>query len=231
MQQHTDAVEFQFWGRVSYDDALERMNAAQQARRAGEIADTVFYLEHPPVITHGRATPAEHLHRREHGIPIVEIPRGGMATYHGPGQLVGYAIVNLSERRGGNGPDVGGFLRALESGIIAYLVENWRIRSCARPGFTGVWVSDRPGMRKIASIGVSVRRGVTAHGFALNLSTDLSAFSVIVPCGNEHDAMTSVQHEMELAGDTPYLCVTESLARDAHTHVSNALANAGWGKP
>jgi lipoate-protein ligase B len=223
-----EALAFEYWGRVAYQEALQRMGDVQLARRSGAIPDTICYVEHPPVITFGRTTPPAHLNRCEHGVPVVEVPRGGLATYHGPGQLVGYGIVRLTVGDTGAGLDVGRYLRGLEAGLVDYLHGTWQLPAGTRPGFTGVWVSEHSGPRKIASIGISVRRGVTAHGFALNISTDLSAFDAIVPCGNESDTMTSVQREVELTGDTPYLCVTESLARDVHRYLCRALSRTGW---
>lgn len=216
-------------GRVEYKEALDAMEQAREGRRNAQIPDTFIYLEHEPVVTYGRSTPPEHLHRREHTLPTVEVSRGGLATYHGPGQLVGYGIIDLSKRADGLRPDIAEYLRALESGLIDFLLYKYDLRALQREGHTGVWVQDEHGMRKIASIGVSARHWVTAHGFALNLSPDLEAFGSIVPCGEEAEAvMTSVENECRLAG-RPY--EPESMldvARRVHVHICNALHKSGW---
>ncbi len=180
-------------GRRPYREVLDLQRDLCRQRAAGELAeDLLLLVEHEPVVTLGRGTrpgslpisPAE-LERR--GVPVVEVERGGDVTYHGPGQLVGYPILDLRGHR----QDLHWYLRTLEDGLSAALgilgVEAGR-----RPGLTGVWTAGR----KIASIGIHVKQWVTFHGFALNVTTDLSLFDLIVPCGIEDVVMTSVAEEL-----------------------------------
>ena len=184
-------------GIVPYGEALSRQRALAESRIAGRLAhDTLLLLEHPPVVTLGRGTratslplPPELLQRR--GIEVFEIERGGDVTYHGPGQLVGYPIFDLTAHR----QDLHWFLRQLEEALIVALAR-LAIAGERRPGYTGVWTQGR----KIASIGIHVRQWVTWHGFALNVTTDLSPFDLIVPCGIPDVVMTSVEKELTGAG-------------------------------
>lgn len=149
------------------------------ARQAGAIPDTVIFVEHDPVVTMGRSADQEHLLMPRdllaaRGIDVFEVERGGSATYHGPGQLVGYPILDLSRL----GEDVGRYMRTLESTIID-TVAAFGIVARRRPGYPGVWVDGA----KICAMGVAIKRRVTMHGFALNVSTDLDGFGVINPCG------------------------------------------------
>lgn len=179
-------------GLTDYGEALELQRRLARARIAGALADDLLLLlEHPRVITLGRGArganvlaSAELLAGR--GVEVHEIERGGDVTYHGPGQLVGYPIIDLSNHR----QDLHWYLRQLEEVLIRALA-TFGIGGTRVEGYTGVWVSDR----KIASIGVHVTRWVTFHGFALNVSTDLSDFDLIVPCGIEAVKMTSVVEE------------------------------------
>lgn len=180
-------------GRMAYSEALALQRDLAQ-RRIDRIVDhdLLLLVEHPPVITLGRGSRAEHLVApREFldvkGVEVFEVERGGDITYHGPGQLVGYPIYDLSEHR----KDLHWFLRALEDGLIATLGA-FGIPGGRRAGFTGVWT----GGRKIASIGIHVKQWVTWHGFALNVMTDLSLFDLIVPCGIPDVTMTSIQKEL-----------------------------------
>jgi lipoyl(octanoyl) transferase len=166
-------------GRVDYGSALELQQQAEADRKLGRIPDQLFLLEHPHVITLGRNGHMENLLASDQildraGIAFYPINRGGDVTYHGPGQLVGYPILDLREWK----RDVGGYVRALEQCIIDTLAD-FGIEAGRIPKLTGVWVDDR----KIAAIGVHLSRWVTSHGFALNVSTDLSYFQYIVPCG------------------------------------------------
>jgi lipoate-protein ligase B len=180
-------------GRMPYGPALELQRDLARRRIAREIPrDLLLLVEHPPVITLGRGSQAAHLPTpREFldasGIEIFEIERGGDVTFHGPGQLVGYPIFDLSEHRA----DLHWFLRQMEQALIVAL-EPLGITGERRAGYTGVWT----GGRKLASIGVHVRQWVTWHGFALNVTTDLSYFDLIVPCGIPDVVMTSVQREL-----------------------------------
>jgi len=192
-------LEVRELGCVAYADALALQDELLAARRRGACPDTLLLLEHPPTITLGRSAHAEHLLAgadalAARGIALHEVARGGDVTYHGPGQLVGYPIVDLAAR---GAPDVSAWLRGLESAVgeaLAVLGVRWH----RRPGWTGVFVDDpearRP--RKIASIGVGVRGWVSWHGFALNVDLDLAGFDAIVPCGLHGVEMTSVAREL-----------------------------------
>jgi len=186
-------------GTVEYREALELQERIRAARQRDEVPDILLTLEHWPVYTRGRRSGPGELPMgddwyRMQGIDIVEPNRGGELTYHGPGQLVGYPIVRVD--------DVVGYVRMLEAALVTALGEEG-IRARARPedgpDYTGVWV----GERKIASIGVHVARGVTTHGFAVNVENDLQPFQWIVPCGLEGVQMTSLIKETgRLAGQT-----------------------------
>jgi len=175
-------------GRVGYAEAL----ALQEQIVAEKIAnpaqpDTLLLLEHEPVYTIGR-TPDRTSLREPESLPhpLVTISRGGQATYHGPGQLVGYPILDLNRR----GRDLHVYLRALEEFLVGVCV-HFGVAAQRREGLTGVWV----GERKIASIGVGVRRWISLHGFALNVCGDLSAFQQITPCGIAGVEMTNLERE------------------------------------
>lgn len=170
-------------GVVDYAAALALQDAAVAARTRDDIGDTLLLLEHQHVFTLGRGGDQNYVTNPPDGIPIYRVSRGGQVTYHGPGQLIGYPIVKLA----GTERDVSRYLRKLEQTMIGALHE-FGIEAGRRDGMTGVWV----GGRKIASIGVGIRRWVTLHGFALNVATDLSYFDAIVPCGIEGCRMTSI---------------------------------------
>jgi lipoyl(octanoyl) transferase len=173
-------------GVVPYRAALEWQHSLVRERIAGrQDHDLLLLLEHPAVVTLGRTADAAHL-LRPGGIEVVEVERGGDATFHGPGQLVGYPILDLTGHR----RDVHWYLRTLETALITALAE-LGIAAGRNPGYTGVWIEDR----KIASIGVHVKHWVTSHGFALNVTTDLSQFDRIVPCGIAGVEMTSIERE------------------------------------
>ena len=173
-------------GRVPYREALEWQRSVAQARIEGQLDhDVLLLLEHPAVVTVGRTAQPRHLLDTA-GIEVVEVERGGDVTYHGPGQLVGYPILDLRRYR----PDLHWYLRALEQALIEALAR-LGIPAQPRAGYTGVWVRGR----KIASIGVHVKQWVTWHGFALNVSTDLAQFDRVVACGIPGVEMTSVERE------------------------------------
>jgi lipoate-protein ligase B len=180
-------------GRVGYAEALELQRDVARARIDGSVAEDVLLLvEHPPVVTLGRSSKQQHLLASpallaQRGIELFEVERGGDVTFHGPGQLVGYPIIDLKRHR----KDLHWYLRQLEQGLIDALAQ-LRISAERNVGYTGVWTQGR----KIASIGVHARDWVTWHGFALNVSTDLSYFDVIVPCGIQAVTMTSVEREL-----------------------------------
>ena len=173
-------------GVVPYREALEYQRSLARDRIEGRLDhDVLVLLEHPPVVTLGRGAHAENVLHDE-GIDVVEVERGGDVTYHGPGQLVGYPIFDLRNHR----QDLHWYLRTLEQALIEGLAI-LGIPAERSAGYTGVWTRGR----KIASIGVHVKQWVTWHGFALNVTTDLSAFSRIVPCGIPGVEMTSVLRE------------------------------------
>jgi lipoate-protein ligase B len=167
---------------------LRRQEELVRQRLLGIVPDTLILVEHPPVVTLGRAKPRGNLlldpaMLAAQGVEFFEITRGGDATYHAPGQLVGYPIFDLRQ----HGCDVLRFCRGMEAALIATLAE-FGIVGEAVPGRAGVWVRGK----KIASLGISVRRWVTFHGFALNVTTDLAGFQVIRPCGEDPGIMTSM---------------------------------------
>ena len=189
----TAAIETRWLGRISYGDALAMQEEIVAQKRASESAgDELLLLEHEPVYTIGRTPDQSSLRGAAHlPHPLFPINRGGQATYHGPGQLVGYPIIDLRRYE----QDLHRYLRWIED-VVIELLAGYRIDAQTRAGLTGVWVEDR----KIASIGVGVKQWITMHGFALNVSGDLSAFDQIVPCGIANVAMTSIEKE---AGHAP----------------------------
>lgn len=192
-------------GLVDYAAALAWQQALVAQRIAAEIPDSLVLLEHPPVFTLGRGGDERYL--LDPGqVPVHRVGRGGEVTFHGPGQLVGYPILDLKP----HGKDVHRYLRLLEDVVIATLAA-WGIAANRREGLTGVWV----GTDKIASIGIGVRRWVTFHGFALNVNPELSYFSAIVPCGLPGVRMTSMQELLkeELPLDTVQSTIVQSFAR------------------
>ncbi len=186
MAWHCYLLEF---GRVDYPTALELQENVVKSRLLGRGEDVLILLEHSPVITIGRGggsedilVPLETLERM--GVKIYQVPRGGRVTYHGPGQLVGYPCLDLRRY----GKDVHGYLRLLEEVLIRVL-DGYNVKARRVTGHAGVWV----GGKKIAAIGIHVRRWITSHGFALNVSTDLGYFDMIVPCGVKNRAVTSLE--------------------------------------
>ncbi|MDQ3850098.1 MAG: lipoyl(octanoyl) transferase LipB [Actinomycetota bacterium] len=184
-------------GMVEYRAALALQEHVRAARQAGALPDVLLLLEHPAVYTRGRRSqpgelPMGEAWYRTQGIDVVATDRGGRVTYHGPGQLVGYPIMAID--------DVIAYLRTMEGAIVAALADAG-VRAHARPDdgpdFTGVWTQGR----KIASIGVHVSRGVTTHGFAVNVHNDLEPFSWVVPCGLEDVRMTSLRRESGRGGE------------------------------
>jgi lipoyl(octanoyl) transferase len=175
-------------GRTPYVEAWELQRSLAGAVSQGAVPDTVLLLEHPPVVTLGRRTEDGELHLPEHAdVEIVETNRGGKSTFHGPGQLVGYPILDLKRHK----RDLHWYLRQVEEALIRALAKAG-IGAERSAGFTGVWTKGR----KIASIGVHARDWVTWHGFALNVSTDLSYFDLLVPCGIQAVTMTSIDREL-----------------------------------
>ena len=193
-------------GRVSFGDALqlqEKLVAEKRTDRSS--ADQLLLLEHEPVYTIGRTPDQSSLRGEAHlPHPLFPINRGGQATYHGPGQLIGYPIIDLRDY----GQDLHRYLRWLEQLLIETLGEVG-VAATTRHGLTGVWVNDR----KIASIGVGVRHWITMHGFALNVCGDLGPFNHIVPCGISNVTMTSIEREAGMPRSVPELAsVVEMIA-------------------
>ena len=179
-------------GLLGHGEALALQERLRERRVAGEIPDVLLLLEHPPVYTRGRRSEPGDLPMgedwyRAQGVEVVDVDRGGKVTYHGPGQLVGYPIMAVH--------DVLAFVRTMEDAVVAALADEGvaaRARPDEGPDFTGVWV----GERKIASIGVHVARGVTTHGFAVNVDNDLQPFEWVVACGLPEVRMTSLSAQV-----------------------------------
>jgi len=206
-------VDVRRLGRVPYDQAWSLQNRVADERRAGLIPDTLILLEHPHTYTIGRSGTRDHVFLNEEemaarGITCLDVDRGGDVTYHGPGQLVGYPILDL-----GPTPDVGLYLRNLEGCLIDVLAD-FGITAGRLSGYTGVWI----GNRKIAAIGIKVSQSVTTHGFALNVSTDLSLFTHILACGIPDKGVTSMRLEL---GAAPSMVAVEDtvIARFAERFV------------
>jgi lipoate-protein ligase B len=178
---------------MPYAEALELQRSIARDRISGGISqDVLLLMEHPPVVTLGRSSKEKHLvaspeFLQSHGVELFEVERGGDVTYHGPGQLVGYPIVDLKRHR----QDLHWYLRKLEEVLINTLAD-YGIPGERNASYTGVWTRGK----KIASIGVHARDWVTWHGFALNVTTDLSYFELIVPCGINGVVMTSIAREL-----------------------------------
>jgi len=159
----------------------------------GEVVDkkrpnTLLLLQHPSVYTAGRRT--QEAERPQDGTPVIDVDRGGKITWHGPGQLIGYPIVRLAKPT-----ELVGFVREIEAGLIA-VCDELGIKAQCVAGRSGVWIRDEKGDRKIAAIGIRVAKGVTMHGFALNICPDLTPFSQIIPCGIEDAEVTSMEKEL-----------------------------------
>jgi lipoyl(octanoyl) transferase len=192
-------------GLIPYERARLLQRRLEDARIAREVPDMMLLLEHPPVYTRGRRSTADGLPMgedwyRAKGIEVCDTDRGGRVTYHGPGQLVGYPIVSLKPYDN----DVHDYIRRLERTMITALAE-WQVEAGLIPGLTGVWTPER---RKIGSIGVHVNRGVTTHGFAINVDNDLEPFEWIVPCGIESCQMTSLARELGAEPDLDTFATT-----------------------
>ncbi len=216
-------------GRVPYADALAIQQQVIAARKQNLIADTLLLLEHPPVITLGRNSHRSNILADEsllatRGIELHEINRGGDVTYHGPGQLVGYPIIDLrGDLPGKKGPHLGpvDYVRLLEEVLIRTCGDFGIMaqRICKR---TGVWTiaSGSISEKKVAAIGVHVSQGVTSHGFALNVTTDLRDFDWIIPCGIADRQVTSLEQEFDPA-------TTVSAPPDMHAAINSVSRNFG----
>ncbi|RJP57424.1 MAG: lipoyl(octanoyl) transferase LipB [Ignavibacteriales bacterium] len=184
-----DYIDLDF---IDYDKAWDLQKEIFKLRTTDEINDTFFLLEHPHTYTLGKTADKKNLISNEaflnkYGIKVYDIDRGGDITYHGPGQIVGYPIIKLSEWK----EDTHLYLRNLEQ-IIIDVCSDYGLQTGRIDGLTGVWIEDR----KIAAIGIKVSRWVTMHGFAFNINTDLNLFNGIIPCGITNKKVTSLQHEL-----------------------------------
>ena len=184
----TQALALKKLGLIDYMKAWKIQSEFHREVVEGSRPSTLLLLEHPPVYTAGRRTLESE--KPTDGSTVIDVDRGGKITFHGPGQIVGYPIITLK-----NGSDVVGFVRELENALIAICAEFGvkTERYCER---SGVWIRDEKGDRKIAAIGLRVARGVTMHGFALNVNPDLSYFDRIIPCGIADAGVTSLSHEL-----------------------------------
>jgi len=205
-------------GRIPYREALELQRHAVSALVSGASADAIYFAEHEPVLTVGRAGRSASLRAnpallRARGVEVIPVERGGDITYHGPGQIVAYPILALDGLPAGR--DLHRYLRDLEEVLIGML-DGYGIRAGRRPPHTGVWVEDR----KVAAIGVAVRRWVTLHGFALNVDPDLSHFDWIHPCGIRDLGVTSMR---VLLGEAPPRAEILARLRESFARM--------WGRP
>ena len=184
----TDSISVEHMGLVEYQEAWAHQREIQAKVIDGAKPNTLILLEHPSVYTAGRRT--ENHERPIDGTPVVDVDRGGKITWHGEGQIVGYPIIKLRNRN-----DVVGFVREIESALIAACAELGVAseRYCER---SGVWIRDEKGDRKIAAIGIRVAKGVTMHGFALNVNPDMTAYDRISPCGFTDTGVTSLAQEL-----------------------------------
>jgi lipoyl(octanoyl) transferase len=218
-------------GTLPYGEAWRLQRRLALARSAGEVGDCVLLLEHPPVYTLGRNTDAGHLGAgpealRALGAECLEVDRGGSVTFHGPGQLVGYPILRLADHFPLEGePERGdaiAYVRGLEEALIR-TAATFGVGAARRPGYTGAWV----GMEKLAAIGVKLAGGVTLHGVALNVATDLAWFSRVTPCGISDGGVTSLER-LGASGLTP-ADVAPELAKALGAVLSAAVKPAGNG--
>jgi lipoyl(octanoyl) transferase len=223
----TTTLQTQWLGRISFADALALQEEIVRQKRARPgMPDELLLLEHDPVYTIGRTPDQSSLRGATHlPHPLFEINRGGQATYHGPGQLVGYFLIDLRRY----GQDLHRYLRWIEA-LLIELLASYEIEATTRPGLTGVWIDGR----KIASIGVGVRHWITMHGFALNVNGDLAPFEAITPCGIANVTMTSIEEETgarlqieRVASETAKLAEE----RVAHLLGSARASRAGFGAP
>ena len=201
-------------GRISYKEALELQHRAVSARALNQSGDVIYFAEHEPVLRAGRAGQAESLRvpkalLRARGVEVVPVERGGDLTYHGPGQIVAYPILALASLP--HGRDLHRYLRDLEEVLIRTLA-TYGLPASRRHPYTGVWVGDR----KVAAIGVAVRRWITFHGFALNVDPDLGHFEWIHPCGIRNLGVTSMR---ALLGEAPPRAEVLARIRDAFASV------------
>jgi lipoyl(octanoyl) transferase len=216
-------------GRIDYRDAWQLQHELVAARSAGDIPDQLLLLEHPPVLTLGRQSDPAHVRAgaaelAQRGIELIRVERGGEVTYHGPGQLVAYPIVKIAERRLFLRP----FVRALEQAMID-TAASFGVTADRRPGYPGCWCaadSDRP--RKLGALGLRVERGISYHGIALNVTTNLTDFELIDPCGMPAVEVTSIAREASwpAAGRRPLTASVEHAAALFGAHLERLLPAA-----
>lgn len=211
--EEVDGIEWRVSdGLVPYEEALTFMEGRAEAIRAGTGRECVWLLEHPPLFTAGTsADPAELVNPL--GFPVFEAGRGGRYTYHGPGQRVGYVMLDLDRR----GRDVRRLVHSLESWIIAALAE-LGVEAHRAPGRIGIWVGEGPREAKIAALGIRVKRWVTLHGFSINVAPDLAHYSGIVPCGISEFGVTSLSANGK---ETPMSRVDTALKRSFHLFLND----------
>ncbi len=181
---------------VSYEEALSEMNARVSDIHEGKKEELIWLLEHPPLYTAGTSAKEEDLRNPE--FPVYETGRGGEYTYHGPGQRIAYAMLDLKQRYAK--PDIKHYIWSLEEWIIKILAQ-FDIKGERRAGRVGIWVETEKGEKKIAAIGVRVRHWITLHGFSLNIDPDLSHFDGIVPCGISEYGVTSMKEPLKTPPD------------------------------
>jgi len=198
----------QYLGPVPYQQAHDLQEQIVASRKSGEAPDTLLLLEHPHVITLGRSANPANVLAREAGVEVFDTGRGGDVTYHGPGQLIGYPIINLAPDR----CDIRRYVRDLEE-VLIRVAGDYGITAARIQGLTGIWVENE----KLAAIGVRISRWVTMHGFALNVSTDLRFFDLIVPCGINDRGVTSLE---KLLGRSPDII---EVARSAANHFGSVF--------
>lgn len=201
-------------GPVDYQKCWQLQREIHEKVATGDAKNTLIFVEHPSVYTAGRRT--DIAERPQDGTPVIDVDRGGRITWHGPGQIVGYPIVHLK-----NQSDVVGFVRQLEDAIIETLKE-FDLLGISIPGRTGVWLKDQT-ERKIAAIGVRVAKGVTMHGFALNVNPDLSYFNRIIACGLPDVITTSMAQELDRQIEIPE--IMEVLERQIVKALGNVSKN------
>jgi lipoyl(octanoyl) transferase len=224
------AIERRWLGRIAYRDAWALQKRLVDERAAGLIGDQLLLLEHPAVLTLGRRADADHVIAppailEERGVEVIRVERGGEVTYHGPGQLVAYPIVRLADRHLLVRP----FVRALEA-AMADTCAAYGVAAGRRNGYPGCWVDpDGPGTRKIGALGVRVERGVSFHGIALNVTTDLADYALIDPCGMPGLAVTSIAREAGQAGERPSTASVEAAAVVFADALQHRLTDPGTG--
>jgi lipoyl(octanoyl) transferase len=215
-------IQYLYLGQVGYDEALRLQAEMAVLVAEGRLKNVLLLLEHPPVLTLGRnANRANVLAGddllAQRGVTLHQINRGGDVTYHGPGQLVGYPIFDLRSLRGPSGGRMGpvDFVRGMEEALIC-VCGGFGVTAGRVPRLTGVWCGGAGQERKIGAIGIHVAKGITSHGFAFNVTTELRDFELIVPCGIPDHAVTSLEREMAARSDDGWADTVPGLETVAH---------------